>query len=664
MKIFSKPVLQGYCIFHLNLAYSSIEEEQRAEVIRCCYWPLLHLASEFHLPLGIEASAYTLETIAVLEPEWIKELRRLCFSNAVEFVGSGYSQLIGPLVPAEVNRANQRIGLQVYEELLGMRPRLALVNEQAYSAGLVQHYLHAGYEAIVMDWDNPSGHHDWDREWRYMPQYALGPDGGRIPVIWSKSVPFQKFQRYAHGELELEDYLAYLKSHIAGKERAFAVYANDTEIFDFRPGRYDTEPPQWEKSEWKRIGALFLAILKDSQFQLILPGRVLELLPRTGAGNILHLESARQPIPVKKQGKYNITRWAVTGRDDLRINTECWRLYRSLVEETGASFSDWKELCYLWSSDFRTHITEKRWTKFKDRLESMKKRYPTSEIRCGRDSLQADSPQAFPFRIDHRKHFLEIHTPSLKLRLNTRRGLAIDGAYTAVVADLPVLCSLPHGYFDDIALGADFYTGHLVFEIPGRPKVTDLNSVEPNVEFEAQGLIVEGIIKTPFGDVIKRISIPPDRPEFTIHYMLEWNTVPLGALHLGHITLNPEAFDSTSLFYRTHNGGFDPETFLVGNKSINHLAPVMPLVSASQGLGVTEGIVEIGDNNRTVRVEIDRTEAALTGHIVCHPSGPRYLFRLVFSASEVDDTCQYSTARKMFPRNPISLRISLPSPIA
>ena len=56
-----------------------------------------------------------------------------------EFVGSGYSQIIGPLVPAEVNGANLRLGNQVYEKMLGFRPDIALVNEQAYSAGLVQH---------------------------------------------------------------------------------------------------------------------------------------------------------------------------------------------------------------------------------------------------------------------------------------------------------------------------------------------------------------------------------------------------------------------------------------------------------------------------------------------------------------------------------------------
>ena len=61
-------MLQLYCIFHLNIAYSSIEEEQRPEIIRRCYWPLLHLARKYDLPFGIEATGYTLEAIAVVDP--------------------------------------------------------------------------------------------------------------------------------------------------------------------------------------------------------------------------------------------------------------------------------------------------------------------------------------------------------------------------------------------------------------------------------------------------------------------------------------------------------------------------------------------------------------------------------------------------------------------
>ncbi|HRR42652.1 MAG TPA: hypothetical protein P5244_15580, partial [Syntrophales bacterium] len=64
------PNLKLYTIFHLNLAYSSIEEEQRPEVIRRCYWPLLKLVRDYSLPFGVEATGYTLEEINRLDPNW------------------------------------------------------------------------------------------------------------------------------------------------------------------------------------------------------------------------------------------------------------------------------------------------------------------------------------------------------------------------------------------------------------------------------------------------------------------------------------------------------------------------------------------------------------------------------------------------------------------
>jgi hypothetical protein len=38
--------LELFALFHLNVAFSSIEEEQRGEVIARCYWPLLRLPAE------------------------------------------------------------------------------------------------------------------------------------------------------------------------------------------------------------------------------------------------------------------------------------------------------------------------------------------------------------------------------------------------------------------------------------------------------------------------------------------------------------------------------------------------------------------------------------------------------------------------------------------
>src|SRR4029077_10375274 len=135
------------------------------------------------------------------------QLRALIGAGKVELVGSGYAQLIGPLVPSDVVAANLRIGNAIYERLLEHRPTLALVNEQAYSGGIVGHYLDAGYKALLMDWDNPAaGHPEWNVETRYLPQAALGADGRTIGLLWTNTVAFQKLQRYAHGDIALEDY--------------------------------------------------------------------------------------------------------------------------------------------------------------------------------------------------------------------------------------------------------------------------------------------------------------------------------------------------------------------------------------------------------------------------------------------------------------------------
>ncbi len=71
-----QATLQLFALFHLNLAFSSIEEEQRGEVIQRCYWPLLDLA-ETHGPIGFEATGFTLEEIAKRDPAWIARAREL-----------------------------------------------------------------------------------------------------------------------------------------------------------------------------------------------------------------------------------------------------------------------------------------------------------------------------------------------------------------------------------------------------------------------------------------------------------------------------------------------------------------------------------------------------------------------------------------------------------
>ncbi len=83
-ELFSFPqqsMLNLYTFFHLNLVYSSIEEEKRVEVIEKCYWPLLRLVENTNLPIGIELTGYSLEQILDIAPGWVRKLRELITSG-------------------------------------------------------------------------------------------------------------------------------------------------------------------------------------------------------------------------------------------------------------------------------------------------------------------------------------------------------------------------------------------------------------------------------------------------------------------------------------------------------------------------------------------------------------------------------------------------------
>ncbi len=638
-------MLKLYSIFHLNLAYSSIEENQRAQVIECCYWPLLRLARKLNLPFGIEAPAYTLNVIAEIDPAWLAELYALMKNGSCEFIGSGYAQIIGPLVPAAVNRANLRLGLELYERLFHSRPRLALVNEQAYSSGLVKQYLEAGFKALVMEWDNPFQQHpEWSREWRYLPQFACDQHGNRIPLIWNKSIAFQKFQRYAHAELELDEYYSYLKQHLSDRPRAFPMYGNDVEIFDFRPGRYQTEPVLNGQNEWARIEKLFEALLAEERFSFIRPSQVLDLFDAPGAGNELHLESPEQPVPVKKQGKYNLTRWAVTGRNNTRINTDCWRIFEYLKDEPQATDVDWRELCYLWSSDFRTHITEKRWTNYQTRLKESLEKFqvrnkPSPDVETKAAVREIFVEANFQPRVERKGRYLDIETENLRIILNCRRGLALDKLWFKSVSEQPLVGTLAHGYYEDIDWGADYYTGHLVFEMPGQPKVTDLNPIDPTVAIapSRREICVSGCVATPLGPVTKTITLKRNGT-LDLEYALDWTKIPLGSLRIANITLNPEAFDAEQLYFETHNGGTAAERFHVGGRRIDHGRSVSFLVSASGGLGMTENQFICGDAKKRIAITTSHAQAYTLPLVTAMPISGSYFFRAAFSVQEIDET--------------------------
>ena len=624
-----------YNFFHLNLAYSAIEEEDRALVIEKCYWPLLHLARKHKLPFGIELSGYTLEIIRALDPQWVEELKSLIKAGPCELIGCGYAQVIGPLVPHEVTSANLRIGHQVYEQILDIRPTIALLNEQAYSSGLVPVYKEAGYEAIIMEWNNPAREHpDWDDEWRYLPQRARGTGESEISLIWNTSIGFQKFQRYAHGELELDELLDYVRSSRSSRVRALPLYGNDVEIFDYRPGRYMTESTIHDEGEWLRIERLYEALQQEPYMKFIKTSEVLDLVDLLGANQQLQLTSAAQPIPVKKQDKYNVIRWAVTGRDDLRINTRCWRLYEALKASSAKKESDWKELCYLWSSDFRTHITDKRWSAYLSRLNAFEVKFNIG-ISCNGSLGKSEGRQSIVHSRDGR--YLAIKGKNLSITLNCNKGLALDSFADRTVSDTPLFGTLHHGYFDDIRWGADYYSGHLVFESPGCHKVTDLVTVEPKITETDRGLEIRCVITTLLGPIAKTWWIDDDLRRLTLRYEIDWKEPVVGSLRLGYLTLTPGGLNKERLHYSTHNGGRELENFFI-QSSIDQGKALSFLISASQAIALTSGQLVISDDKRQLQVSIKKDQQALVGMLVHQLVENKPFTRFFFSALEHDDS--------------------------
>jgi hypothetical protein len=615
-------LLNVFALFHLNLAFSSIEEEQRAEVVRNCYGPLLDLA-EHHGPIGIEATAYTLQAAQTCDPAWLARLAALIKAGKVEFIGSGYAQAIGPLLPADAVAANLRLGNDAYRRLLGMQPTLALVNEQAYSGGLVGLYLDAGYQALLVDWDNVANFHPgWQPDFRYAPQRAIGSDGREIAILWTNTVAFQKLQRLSHDDISLENYLEFVAGQRSDSDRALCLYASDAEIFGFRPGRYRTEESNQGGTEWDRINAAFAGVSAIGDVRIVAPSATLAM----GQGHSLRLETADYPVPVKKQRKYNLTRWAVTGRDDIAVNAACQRIYEAL-KKTNAPDADWQELLRLWASDFRTHITQKRWDGFCRDLAAMEARLGTGVVK----PLPAPRGDMVTDRV------IEIATPTVRARLDRRRGLAIQSAGFAPDFT-PLIGGIPHGTFDDIALQADWYTGDCVFEGPGEPKVTDLEWTKTHIARTPDGsVIVHGEIATPLGPIIKIMTFHADAPRIDVTLEFQWENWGRGSLRLGHITLLPGAFAGTDLSFATNNGG-GVEQFSLTEQRVEHGAPVSFLVSASCALGMTEGWLELREKKHAVRVEVDRALAPMVGLLNHRRAGGKLFCQLMLSALELDET--------------------------
>lgn len=612
-----------YAIFHLNLAFSSIDEDSHLSVIEQCYWPILKLIETHEIPLGLELSAFTLESIENIAPKWVDKFRQLLAQGKCELLASGDSQIIGPLVPAEVNAQNLNIGQLSYKHLLGVEPKLAYINEQAVSCGLLDVYLDAGFETVVIEWDNPYSQNPlWSQDLLNRPQSLETASKRSIKVIWNNAIAFQKLQRYAHGELILDDYLHYLNKTIPSNCKSFSIYGSDAEIFDFRPGRYATESTQGH-TEWQRLSLLFKHIQQDESYHWCKPSETLIDWENSTA---LKIATTAHPISVKKQAKYNITRWALSGKNDLLLNTHCFKVFETLHGRKKPTADDWRSLCRLWASDLRTHLTQLRYDELIRQLPMHTKRPPVKLV-------EVSSHDDYHITFEEERNKLHICSPSMQLTLNANRGLSIEKLAFAS-QDFKALCgTLPHGHFDHIAYAADFYSNHLVMErFRERDRVTDLSKITYTLHENENKLLIRCSIDTPNGELIKCYQL--DGESLTCSFEFTNTQRPEASLRLGYITL----LDCDQRpWFACHNGGYEREVFNATN-DFDHGAPVSSIVSASSAVGATKGEILFGSGKLGLKLSWNPSECAPLPLISSKKINDRYLNRLCFSLIEADET--------------------------
>ena len=114
--------MKYYFIFYLNIMFSAVAENERKTIIHNCLIPLLKLAEDGH-KFGLQVSVISLEIINEIDSTIIPKIIGLVDEGMIEIIGNGYSQIIQPLIPWDVNLKNQILGVDGYKKLLKCTPK-------------------------------------------------------------------------------------------------------------------------------------------------------------------------------------------------------------------------------------------------------------------------------------------------------------------------------------------------------------------------------------------------------------------------------------------------------------------------------------------------------------------------------------------------------------
>ena len=146
-----------------------------------------------------------------------------------------------------------------------------------------------------------------------------------------------------------------------------------------------------------------------------------------------------------------------------------------MLDSKKLSINNWKEICYLWSSDFRTHITKNRWIEFK-RLKLFEKQIGNKKVAANKINKQLPN-----LNIKKTSTVIEFKNKNYKILLDKINGLTIKKLFVGQESKKFALGMLSQGFYKNINLGADFFSGHSIISRFAKNQIVDLEYVEPEI---------------------------------------------------------------------------------------------------------------------------------------------------------------------------------------
>ena len=147
--------MQYITIFHANLNYAYLTEDRYEFVIRRTYEMTLDtMQAEFpDVPFVFEASGYTLEHMAQKTPDVLEKLKAAIARGQCEFMGSPYAHPMLPNFPKDDGLWSIQFSNEVYERLLGFRPKSFWNPECGWRSYVPTQVVEAGYINMIGDFE-------------------------------------------------------------------------------------------------------------------------------------------------------------------------------------------------------------------------------------------------------------------------------------------------------------------------------------------------------------------------------------------------------------------------------------------------------------------------------------------------------------------------------